>query len=73
VRSDYGLLPKASKGAKAGAYLVVVNPEHTRGREVSYVIEAKTGRLRAAGAKRELEAAIANRGGGRRAGVRRGR
>ncbi len=61
VRSDYGLLPKTSKGAKAGDYLVVLNPEHTRGREVSYVVEAKTGPLGAAAAKRELEAAIANR------------
>src|SRR5262249_8073107 len=61
VRSDYGLLAKTSKGAKAGDYLVVLNPEHTRGREVSYVVEAKTGRLRATEAKRELETAISNR------------
>jgi hypothetical protein len=61
VRSDYGLLAKTGKGAKAGDYMVVLNPEHTRGREVSYVVEAKTGPLRAADAKRELEAAIANR------------
>jgi hypothetical protein len=62
VRSDYGLLPKSSKGAKAGDYVVVLNPDHTRGREVTYVVEAKTGQLRAAEAKRELEGAIANRG-----------
>ncbi len=62
VRNDYGLLPKQSKGAKAGDYLVVLNPEHTRGREVSYVVEAKTGPLAAAAAKRELETAIRNRG-----------
>jgi hypothetical protein len=61
VRSDYGLLPKTSKGAKVGDYMVVLNPEHTRGREVSYVVEAKTGPLGAAAAKRELEAAIGNR------------
>jgi len=61
VRSDYGMLPKTSKGAKAGDYLVVLNKEHTRGREVSYVVEAKTGPLRASDAKRALEAAIANR------------
>ncbi len=62
VRSDYGLLPKTSKGAKAGDYIVAINPEHTRGREICYVIEAKTGQLRAAEAKRELETAIKNRG-----------
>jgi hypothetical protein len=61
VRSDYGRLPKTSKGAKAGDYLVVINPELTRGREISYVVEAKTGPLRAAEAKRELDAAITNR------------
>ena len=38
VRADYGLLPKTSKGGKAGDYLVVLNPEHTRGREISYVV-----------------------------------
>jgi len=62
VRSDYGLLPKSSKGAKAGDFLVVINPEQTGGREVSYVIEAKTGPLGAPAAKRELETAIKNRG-----------
>ena len=62
VRADYGLLPKTNKGAKAGDYLVVLNPEHTRGREISYVVEAKTGPLSAAAAKRELETAIRNRG-----------
>ena len=62
VRAEYGLLPKNSKGAKAGDYRVVINPEHTRGREISYVVEAKTGPLNAAAAKRELEAAISNRG-----------
>jgi hypothetical protein len=62
VRAEYGLLPKNNKGAKAGDYVVVLNPEHTRGREISYVIEAKTGPLAAAASKRELEAAIANRG-----------
>lgn len=62
VRSDYGLLPKQSKGAKAGDYLVTLNPEHTRGREVSFVVEAKTGPLNAAAAQRELETAIRNRG-----------
>ncbi|HLG09551.1 MAG TPA: hypothetical protein VI409_12860, partial [Gaiellaceae bacterium] len=41
---------------------VTINPEHTRGREVCYVVEAKTGPLNAAAAKRELEAAITNRG-----------
>jgi hypothetical protein len=62
VRSDYGLLPKANKGAKAGDFTVVVNPEHTRGRQVCFVVEAKTGPLRLAEAKRELENAINNRG-----------
>jgi hypothetical protein len=62
VRADYGLLPKTSKGAKAGDYLVVLNPEHTRGREISYVVEAKSGPLNAASSKRELETAIRNRG-----------
>lgn len=62
VRSDYGLLPKNSKGSKAGDYLVVINPEQTRGREISYVVEAKTGPLTAAKAKSELEMAIWNRG-----------
>lgn len=62
VRADYGLLPKTNKGAKAGDYLVVLNPEQTRGREISYVVEAKTGPLNAAAAKRELETAIRNRG-----------
>jgi hypothetical protein len=62
VRADYGLLPKNSKGAKAGDYVVILNSEHTRGREVSYVVEAKTGPLAAAAAKRELETAITNRG-----------
>lgn len=61
VRSDYGLLPKTSKGAKAGDFVVIINPEHTRGREVAYVIEAKTGELRSAEARRELETAIKNR------------
>jgi len=61
VRAEYGLLPKASKGAKAGDYVVVLNPEHTRGREISYVVEAKTGALNAAAAKRELETGIRNR------------
>jgi hypothetical protein len=62
VRSDYGLLPKTTKGPKVGDYIVVLNPEHTRGREVCFVVEAKTGPLRSAEAKRELEAAIENRG-----------
>jgi hypothetical protein len=62
VRAEYGLLPKTSKGAKAGDFIVNINPEHTRGREVVYVIEAKAGALRAAEAKRELETAIKNRG-----------
>ncbi len=61
VRSDLGLLPRTGKGAKAGDYLVVVNPDQTRGREVTYIVEVKTGPLRAAEAKRELEAAITNR------------
>src|SRR5205807_2347444 len=51
VRADYGLLPKSSKGAKAGDYLVVLNPEQTRGRELTYVVEVKTGPLNAAAAK----------------------
>jgi hypothetical protein len=62
VRAAYGLLPKANKGAKAGDYLVAINPEHTRGREVSYVVEAKTGPLSATTAKRELNSAMQNRG-----------
>src|SRR5206468_9400044 len=62
VRSEYGLLPKQSRGAKAGDYLIVLNPEHTRGREISVVVEAKSGPLNAAAAKRELETAIRNRG-----------
>ncbi len=62
VRADYGLLPKTSKGAKAGDYLVVLNSEQTRGREITYVVEVKTGPLNAAAAKRELEGAIRNRG-----------
>jgi hypothetical protein len=62
VRAEYGLLPKQNKGAKAGDYLVVLNPEHTRGRELSFVVEAKTGPLNAAAAKRELETSIRNRG-----------
>lgn len=62
VRAEYGLLPKAAKGAKAGDFVVVLNPEHTRGREVSYVVEAKTGRLNAAESRRELDAAMRNRG-----------
>jgi predicted Holliday junction resolvase-like endonuclease len=62
VRADYGLQPKNGKGAKAGDFVVIVNPEHTHGREVSFVVEAKTGPLRAAEAKRELEMAIKNRG-----------
>lgn len=62
VRAAYGLMPKANKGAKAGDYLVAINPEHTRGREISYVVEAKTGPLSAAAAKRELTTAMQNRG-----------
>lgn len=62
VRAEYGLLPKTSKGAKAGDFIVSINPEHTHGREVNYVVEAKTGPLNAAAAKRELESAIRNRG-----------
>jgi hypothetical protein len=62
VRSNYGLLPKASKGAKAGDYVVTINPEHTHGRDLCFVIEAKTGPLTAASAKREVETAIRNRG-----------
>jgi hypothetical protein len=62
VRAEYGLVPKTNKGAKAGDYLVVLNPKDTRGREVSYVVEAKSGPLSAPAAKRELEAAIRNRG-----------
>jgi hypothetical protein len=62
VRSEYGLLPKSSKGSKAGDFVVVVNPENTGGREVSYVVEAKTGPLAADKARRELEIAIKNRG-----------
>ena len=62
VRTEYGLAPKTSKGVKAGDFLVVLNPEHTRGREISYVVEAKTGPLNARSSKRELEAAIHNRG-----------
>src|SRR5215218_84236 len=62
VRSEYGLLSKTSKGAKAADYVVVINTEHTRGREVCYVVEAKTGQLRIGEAKRELEMAINNRG-----------
>jgi hypothetical protein len=61
VRAEYGLLPKQSKGAKAGDYLVTLNPEHTRGREISFVVEAKTGPLNAAASQRELETAIRNR------------
>jgi len=56
------LLSRQNKGAKTGDHLVVINPEHTRGREVSFVVEEKTGKLNAAEAKRELETAIANRG-----------
>lgn len=55
-------MPKQNKGSKAGDYLVVLNPEHTRGREISFVVEAKTGPLNAAAAQRELETAIRNRG-----------
>lgn len=62
VRHECGLLPKRGKGTQVGDYLVVLNPEHTRGREVSYVVEAKTGDLNANEAKRELEAAMTNRG-----------
>jgi hypothetical protein len=62
VRAEYGLLPKTSKGAKAGDFTVTINPEQTRGRELVYVIEAKTGQLKTAEAKRELETAIKNRG-----------
>jgi hypothetical protein len=62
VRSEYGNLPKAGKGAKAGDFVVVLNPEHTRGHEVVYVVEAKTGRLSASEAKRELDTAMTNRG-----------
>jgi hypothetical protein len=62
VRADYGLLPKTSKGAKAGDYLVVLNLKHTHGREISYVVEAKSGPLNTAASKRELETAIRNRG-----------
>lgn len=62
VRADHGLLPKSSRGAKAGDFIVRINPEHTHGREAFYVVEAKTGPLSAAEAKRELEAAMKNRG-----------
>lgn len=62
VRADYGLLRRASKGAKAGDYVVAINPGQTRGLEVSYVVEVKTGPLGAAAARRELETAIENRG-----------
>jgi hypothetical protein len=62
VRAEYGLLPKPNKGAKAGDFVVRINPEHTRGRDLVYVVEAKTGPLRSTEAKRELEIAIKNRG-----------
>ena len=62
VRSEYGLLSKGSKGAKAGDFIVTINPEHTRGRDIAYVIEAKSGQLRADEARRELETAMKNRG-----------
>jgi hypothetical protein len=51
-----------SPGAMAGDHVVVLKPEQTRGREVSYVVEAKGGPVTATAAKRELETAIRNRG-----------
>lgn len=62
VRATSGLLPKANEGAKAGDYLVAINPEQTRGREVCYVVEVKSGPLGATAARREIRTAIQNRG-----------
>ena len=62
VRNQYGLLPKRGKGAMAGDHLIVLNPLHTRGREVAYVVEAKTGPLSSTEAERALVAATENRG-----------
>jgi hypothetical protein len=61
VRSEYGKLPRAGKGAKTGDFVVVLNPDDTRAYEAVYVVEAKTGPLTASEAKRELETAISNR------------
>jgi hypothetical protein len=57
TKDDYGALPHS----QAGDFVVRVNPRETRGREVCFTVEAKTGRLSAPKAKAALEEAIGNR------------
>lgn len=56
VKHDYG-----SANTQAGDIVVVVNPAHTRGRQVQFAIEVKTGKLTGPKAQAVLKDAIENR------------
>jgi hypothetical protein len=58
VKHETGLVP----GSEAGDFLVTINTDQTGGRQATFVVEAKTGRLSGPKAHAALKEAMDNRG-----------